>query len=142
MKTYRDLDAWKLGMDLAKKIYEVTEEFPDSERYGLSSQMRRAAVSIPSNIAEGSGRNHKKEFVQFLYHARGSLLELETQFELSKMMGFIQENSNVNITELLNRTHRVINGLIFALKKSRTTDNQQRTTVTRKWGEEVVEGEN
>jgi four helix bundle protein len=132
VKSYKDLDAWKLGMNLAKKIYEITEKFPDSERYGLSSQMRRASVSIPSNIAEGSGRNHEKEFVQFLYLARGSLLELETQIELSKMMKFLYDDEYKNIIRLLNRTHRVINGLIFALKKSRTTNNQQRTTATTK----------
>ncbi|TYB81868.1 MAG: four helix bundle protein [Kosmotoga sp.] len=118
-------------MNLAKKIYEITEKFPDSERYGLSSQMRRASVSIPSNIAEGSGRNHKKEFVQFLYLARGSLLELETQIELSKMMEFLDNDEYKTIIGLLNRTHRVINGLIFALKKSRTTNNQQRTTLSK-----------
>jgi four helix bundle protein len=132
VKSYKDLDAWKLGMNLAKKIYEITEKFPDSEIYGLSSQMRRASVSIPSNIAEGSGRNHKKEFVQFLYLARGSLLELETQIELSKMMKFLDNDQYKTIIGLLNRTHRVINGLIFALKKSRTTNNQQRTTATTK----------
>jgi four helix bundle protein len=132
VKSYKDLDAWKLGINLAKKIYEITEKFPDSERYGLSSQMRRASVLIPSNIAEGSGRNHKKEFVQFLYLARGSLLELETQIELSKMMKFLDNDQYKTIIGLLNRTHRVINGLIFALKKSRTTNNQQRTTATTK----------
>jgi four helix bundle protein len=134
VKSYKDLDAWKLGMNLAKKIYEITEKFPDSERYGLSSQMRRASVSIPSNIAEGSGRNHKKEFVQFLYLARGSLLELETQIELSKMMKFLDNDQYKTIIGLLNRTHRVINGLIFALKKSRTTNNQQRTTLSKGLG--------
>ena len=84
MKTHKDLDIWKLGIDLVKKIYILTDSFPLSERYGLSSQMQRCAVSIPSNIAEGSARQSKKEYIQFLYIALGSLSELETQLIICK----------------------------------------------------------
>ncbi|AKI96518.1 four helix bundle protein [Kosmotoga pacifica] len=128
MKTYKELDAWQFSMFLAKKIYEITKSFPTYEQYGLSLQMQRAAVSVPSNIAEGSGRNHKKEFVQFLYHSRGSLLELETQVELSKMLDYLDEENYLEVSSLIKRTHRIINGLIFSLKNSPTTNNQQRTT--------------
>ena len=128
MRTYKELDAWKLSMELAKKIYEITDTFPAREIYGLSSQMQRAAVSVPSNIAEGSGRNSKKEFVQFIYLSRGSLLELETQLELSKMLDYLHEEKYNNTARLIARVHKIINGLIFSLKNSRTTDNQQPTT--------------
>ena len=82
-KDYRDLLVWKKGMNLAKQIYLITQEFPEVEKFGLISQMRRAAVSIPSNIAEGQARNTSGEFVQFLSHALGSVSELHTQLLLS-----------------------------------------------------------
>ncbi len=128
MRSYKELDAWKLSMELAQKIYEITRDFPARETYGLSSQMQRAAVSVPSNIAEGSGRNSRKEFVQFIYHSRGSLLELETQLELSRMLGYLHEEKYSETAKLITRVHRIINGLIFSLKNSRTTNNPQPTT--------------
>ena len=79
LRDYRDLLVWQKGMTLAKAIYQVTQAFPDTERFGLVSQMRRAAVSVPSNIAEGQARNTTGEFVQFLSHAVGSVSELDTQ---------------------------------------------------------------
>jgi four helix bundle protein len=82
-KDYRDLLVWKKGMALAKEIYQLTRGYPDSEKFGLISQMRRAAVSVPSNIAEGQARNTTGEFVQFLSHALGSVAELHTQLLLS-----------------------------------------------------------
>ncbi|MFV8360212.1 four helix bundle protein [Flavobacterium sp. LS1P3] len=75
---HKDLDVWKRSMDLVVKVYQITKLFPDTEKYGLSSQMRRAAVSIPSNITEGAARKGDKEFIQFLYISIGSLSELET----------------------------------------------------------------
>jgi len=128
LKSYKELDAWKLSIELARRIYEITTTFPARETYGLSSQMQRAAVSVPSNIAEGSGRNSRKEFVQFIYLSRGSLLELETQLELSKMLGYIQEDKYSETAKLIARVHKIINGLIFSLKNSRTTHNPQPTT--------------
>src|SRR5271157_3525036 len=86
---YRELIAWQKAKSLALDVYRCTRRFPKDEIYGLSSQMRRAAVSVPSNIAEGKGRYSPKEFVQFLYRARGSLLELETQLSIACDLGHI-----------------------------------------------------
>lgn len=83
VKSFRDLDVWHLGVELAETVYRVTAEFPKSELFALSSQMRRAAVSIPSNIAEGRSRNSTREFLHFLSISKGSLAELETQLELA-----------------------------------------------------------
>jgi len=83
MKTHKDLDIWKNSIDLVVKIYNITKQFPDSERYTLSSQMQRATISIPSNIAEGAARQFVKEFIQFLYISLGSLAELETQLMIA-----------------------------------------------------------
>ncbi len=88
MKGHKDLDVWKQSMTLAEDIYALTKGFPSDEKYGLSSQMKRAAVSVPSNIAEGAGRKGDKEFIQFLYISMGSLSELETQLLLSKRLQF------------------------------------------------------
>jgi four helix bundle protein len=82
--SFRDLDVWKLAIELAKNIYKITNKFPNSETYGLTSQLRRSGISIPSNIAEGQGRNSAKEFNQFLAIALGSLAELETQLIIAK----------------------------------------------------------
>jgi four helix bundle protein len=91
IKNFKDLKIWQRGMELAKAIYQVTDSFPAKEIYGLSSQMRRSAVSIPSNIAEGFMRKHNKEYKQFLYIALGSLAELETQVLLSEELGFFKK---------------------------------------------------
>lgn len=89
MKDHKDLDVWKQSMVLVEDIYLLTKNFPADEKYGLSSQMKRAAVSIPSNIAEGAGRKGDKEFIQFLYIAMGSLSEIETQVILANRLKFI-----------------------------------------------------
>jgi four helix bundle protein len=102
-ETFRDLIAWRKAKDLALDVYGCTREFPKSEIYGLASQMRRAAVSVPSNIAEGKGRNSPRELTQFLYLARGSLLELETQLEIAHDLGYI-ESSNSNASSLRRRS--------------------------------------
>lgn len=88
-KTYRDLDVWKKSRELVKNIYLATKDLPKDELYGLVSQMRRCAVSIPSNIAEGYGRQYKKETIHFLHIARGSLYELETQLYIAADLGFL-----------------------------------------------------
>ena len=90
-RPHRNLDVWKKSMLLAKDIYETTAKFPKTENYGLISQMRRAATSIPSNIAEGAGRKSVKEFSQFIFIAQGSASELDTQIELSTMIGYLFE---------------------------------------------------
>lgn len=93
---HKDLDVWKLSMDLVKDIYSVTTGFPGTERYGLTQQIRRAAVSVPSNIAEGSARKYPREFIQFLYYALGSTAELETQLELAKRLGYLKDDTEPN----------------------------------------------
>jgi four helix bundle protein len=97
IKTYRDLDVWKRAMDLTVAIYQLTHSFPESERYGLTSQIQRAAVSIPSNIAEGHGRGHRKEYVHHLWMANGSLKELETQLTLAVRLGFANKDAATKI---------------------------------------------
>ncbi len=93
MGSYRDLELYKTSLDLVERIYKDTSSFPKHELFGLSSQLRRAAVSIPSNVAEGSGRNNRKEFIQFLYIANGSLSELETQLDIALRLGYLSDIS-------------------------------------------------
>ena len=93
IKTHKDLDVWKKSMDLVEGVYRLTKSFPDSEKYGLTNQMRRCAVSIPSNIAEGAGRNSKKEFKQFLYISLGSISELETQLIISSKLNYLKNKT-------------------------------------------------
>jgi four helix bundle protein len=92
--SYKDLIAWQKAMDLAEEIYRATRTFPREKLYGLTSQLRRSAVSVPSNIAEGQGRLTPGEFKQFLGHARGSLLELETQVQLAGRLGYCSEGQS------------------------------------------------
>lgn len=96
-------------MELTKAVYDLTSCFPAEERYGLCQQMRRAAVSIPSNIAEGSGRNHAREFLQFIGIARGSLAELETQLKLAVMLGFVSAEDSA--FEMADSVGRLLTGL-------------------------------
>lgn len=112
--SYRELIVWQRSMDLVTKIYKVTESFPKQEMCGLTSQMRRAAVSVPSNIAEGQGRKSRREFVQFLSLAKGSLVELETQVQIGKNLGFIKE---AQLQELFRETQEV-GRLLTGLKRS------------------------
>ena len=88
--SYKELRVWKQSMELAEQVYTATAQFPRHELYGLANQFRRAAVSVPSNIAEGKGHRSDAEFVHFLFHARGSLLELETQLNLAARLGYIR----------------------------------------------------
>ena len=115
MKNHMDLDVWKQSMNLVVDIYAMTQIFPKDELYGLISQIKRAAVSIPSNIAEGASRQNPKEFVQFLYISLGSLSEVETQVILSKRLKFVE-----NINEILDKIisiKRMLNGLIRYVKE-------------------------
>jgi four helix bundle protein len=104
IRSYRDLLIWQKGMALAKQVYAMTRAFPGDERFGLTAQMRRAAVSVPSNIAEGQARRGRKEFVQFLSHAEGSLAELDTQLMLGVELGYCRpcdaQGSAATIAEL------------------------------------------
>lgn len=111
-RTYRDLDVWKKARSLVKEVYLVTRSFPKDEMYGLMSQMRRCAVSIPSNIAEGYGRQFKKETVQFLHIARGSLFELETQLFIASDLSYIDEECLEKLLMQLDDCKKLLNGLI------------------------------
>ena len=113
IRTYRDLIAWQKAMDLAERIYHASSTMPDSERFGLTSQMRRAAVSIPSNIAEGHGRQSLNDYVRFLKTARGSLMELQTQVTLAERLGLLAPTQPM--IDLLSETDRVLQGLIRSL---------------------------
>jgi four helix bundle protein len=108
-KPHEQLEAWKFAMQFVKALYELTAGFPVEERYGLAQQMRRAAVSIPSNIAEGAGRNGVKEFLNFIGIARGSLAEVETQLQLAVMLGFSVPNHPA--FALANSTGKLLTGL-------------------------------
>jgi len=112
IRTHKDLDVWKYAIVLAKDVYSLTSSFPKAELHGLMSQMRRAAVSIASNIAEGAARNSRKEFIQFLYISLGSLAELETQLVLSVELGYCATYNHLEIE----RVRRMLLGLIKHLK--------------------------
>ena len=103
MQTHKDLDAWKLGMDLVERVYQETKGFPKDEMYGLTSQMRRSAVSVPSNIAEGAARKGNAEFIQFLYIALGALSELETQIIISKRLHYLNDDDVLDLITLLGK---------------------------------------
>jgi four helix bundle protein len=116
LKSYKDLEVWKVAMDLVTDIYRLTGSFPSYELYGLSSQMRRCAVSIPSNIAEGAGRRNTKEFIQFLYVSNGSLSELETQIEIAFRLKYLKEIENY--MDRIKHIRIMLLNLIQALKKN------------------------
>jgi four helix bundle protein len=115
-ENYPDLIAWQKAKALAIGIYLCTRRFPKDEMYGLTSQMWRASVSVPSNIAEGKGRHSHKELVQFLFRARGSLLELETQLSIAHELAYIATLAFKQLNERVEEVGRVLNGLINAFK--------------------------
>ena len=115
-RTYHNLVAWQQSIKLAKEIYAITDRFPTEERFGLISQMRRAAVSIASNIAEGTARGSKLEFIQFLNVARGSLSELETQLTIAEELQFTDNQKSLRIS--IDEMFGLLNGLINSLKQS------------------------
>jgi four helix bundle protein len=101
--THKDLDVWKLGIQLVEGIYKMTKSFPNEELYGLISQLRRAAISVPSNIAEGYARSGNKELIRFFYISLGSLSELETQVLISVNLGYTKEDKFLDDIEILRR---------------------------------------
>ena len=109
---HKDLNVWKKSMQFVMEIYSLTSHFPKEEIYGLTSQIRRAAVSIPSNISEGAARQTQKEFCQFLYIAMGSLAELETQLIIAQNLEYIETFDNQPIDEI----RKMLNGLIYKLR--------------------------
>ena len=121
IKTHKDLLVWKKSIDLVEQIYTFTKQFPKEELYGITNQMRRCAVSIPANIAGGSGRKNKAEFIQFLHIALGSASELETHLIISQRLGFLSSNSYDEIMNALNEIIKMICGLINSLNSTRNS---------------------
>ena len=116
-KPHKRLDVWKRSLDLVKGIYELTTSFPDHELYGLVNQMRRCAVSIPANIAEGAARNTRKEFIQFLHVSQASLSELDTHLEISLLLNYVSDDKLEKLSETMNNIDKMLTGLIKSLKK-------------------------
>lgn len=114
-KSFRDLDVWKRAIELTVVIYRLTASFPDSERFGLVNQLRRAAVSVASNIAEGYGRSTKGEYMLFLGHSRGSNSEVETQLVIAHELGFGDERLLDKAESLCSETGRMLNAMMKAL---------------------------
>jgi four helix bundle protein len=117
IRSYQDLAIWKKAMELVVQVYHLTRRFPREEMHGLTSQMRRAAVSIPTNIAEGWGRGSRKEYIQFLRIARGSLLELETLLAISRSLRYLSQEDMQTTLALVEEISRMLSGLIASLKK-------------------------
>lgn len=120
-QNYKDLLVWQKGISLAKAVYNLTKNYPSDERFGLVAQMRRAAVSIPSNIAEGQARRTTGEFVQFISNAEGSAAELDTQLILSVELGFCAKATALPIYELLEEERRMLNALRRKLSRRTTS---------------------
>lgn len=114
MNNYKELKVWKKSMELVKQIYTQTKSFPIEERYGLTAQIQRSAVSIPSNIAEGSGRNSEKELIQFLSIAHASSYELETQVIIAKELNYLSNE----VFEMINSLIQEVQKMLYALKKN------------------------
>jgi four helix bundle protein len=116
-KPHKKLDAWKLSMELVLDVYQTTAKFPSQEKYSLIDQIRRATISIPSNIAEGAARQTKKEFTNYLHIAQGSLSELDTQVELARRLGFLDDENWKILDQRMVRIDKTISGLIHHLTK-------------------------
>jgi four helix bundle protein len=117
IQSFRDLEVWQCAMRLVESVYAITSKFPSSELYGLTSQMWRCAVSIPSNIAEGRGRKGTREFVNFLSIAYGSLCELQTQLELAQRLRFVEKEVHERIQTQTDEVGRMLNGLTNSLNR-------------------------
>lgn len=113
---YRDLKVWHLGIDIAEHVYQLTSHFPKEEQYGLTSQLRRAAVSVPANIAEGHARAFTKDYIRFLAVSVGSLAEIETFLELSTRLGYSRPESVRELNELIGEERRMLRGLQRSLR--------------------------
>jgi len=123
VNTFRDLIAWQKGMALTREVYRATAQMPAEERFGLTNQMRRAAVSVPSNIAEGNARQSLLDYIKFLRQARGSLAELSTQVELATSMMLMP--ASVSLSSLLEEETRILQFLIMSLERKRPTRGKE-----------------
>ena len=117
IKSYKDLDVWKRSIKLVKDVYNLTEDFPEKEKFGLIAQIRRSAVSVPSNIAEGKTRQHKREYIQFLYIALGSCSELETQIIIARKLDFVDRSNSDIFLEEIDHISRMIRSLAINLNR-------------------------
>ena len=117
VRSYADLKVWQKGIELVKKVYRITRDFPKEEMYGLTNQMRRAAISIPSNIAEGKMRQYLNEYTQFLYIALGSCAELNTQLIIAEELGYIFQGTKAELCEEIDHISRMIRKLIKRIKE-------------------------
>jgi four helix bundle protein len=118
MKTYRDLIVWQKSMNLVIMVYDQTKQFPNEEMYNLTSQLKRSAVSVPSNIAEGYGRNSSGDYIRFLQIASGSLYELQTQLEISLRLNFISTENYNKIISLSIEIEKMLSSLISKIKSN------------------------
>ncbi|HGY55478.1 MAG TPA: four helix bundle protein [Caldithrix abyssi] len=116
MKTYRDLLIWQKSMALVSEVYKLTKSFPNEEMFGLSAQLRKASVSVPSNIAEGYGRNSTKDYVRFLHIAIGSLYEIQTQIEIAFELKYLPSEDFTRLDKLMKEIERMISSLLRKLK--------------------------
>ena len=116
VRSYRELLAWQKAMDLVVSCYKLTEQFPSAEKFGLTNQLRRAAVSVPANIAEGSGRQHTPDFLRFLSIAYGSLMEIETHIQITHRLGYVDDEAVRNLLDDTAQLGRIINGLMRSLR--------------------------
>jgi four helix bundle protein len=119
VSSYKDLVVWQKSVELVTEIYAATAKFPREEAFGLTSQLRRCAVSVPSNIAEGQGRATRGEFIQFLAHARGSLFELETQVHIAGKLGYLSGECHGRLGSRVEEVARILNGLLTSLGVAR-----------------------
>ncbi|MGA8428955.1 MAG: four helix bundle protein [Candidatus Sulfotelmatobacter sp.] len=125
--SYKDLIAWKKGMELVAMIYDATDGFPPHEQFGLVSQLRRAAVSVPSNIAEGRARYSNRDFVRFLRHSRGSL-EIETQILIAQQRRYLPDGTTTQLSQRLDELGRILSGLINSLKEREPSNESELRT--------------
>jgi four helix bundle protein len=115
VKSYRDLKVWAKGVELAKFVYLLTKDFPKAEVYGLTSQMRRATVSVPANIAEGHARQHRNEYRQFVHHSLGSLAELDTMRIIALEFGYLTSESDKKLEAMLVELQKMLSALVASL---------------------------
>ena len=119
VRSYQDLIVWQKAMELVTKIYQVSNKFPRDEVFALTSQLRRAAISVPSNIAEGQGRSSRKEFIYFLGNAKGSLSEVETQILIARNLSYVSDEDLNTLLDLSAEVGRILNGLLTSLREKK-----------------------
>jgi len=133
-RSYRDLELWQKAMDLVVECYGATKKLPDCELYGLISQIKRAAVSIPANVAEGQGRQHRPEFIQHLFIAYGSLTEVETHIQIARRLNYLNDDDERRLLQRTGEVGRLLNGLLRFLRRKNAdaagapTENRQPET--------------